>query len=180
MKTVSLLAALIIMSPWSYALSQDLVINNARIITGGGETIEEGSIIVTEGRISSLSADAVVAGTSAVIDAKGMTVLPGLIDVHRHDLLGDLRGFAELSSDAAVAEAVEQKAPASMQASIADIHDLARVQVVIQEGIVTVDKTVSEVPPPPNKALQTDKAKLSRQLSHRSGRYLSSAGEPGR
>jgi imidazolonepropionase-like amidohydrolase len=120
MKTVRLLTAFTFLFTWSQGLAQDLVISNARIIDGAGQTIEEGSIVITDGHISLISPDTVDAGDTAVIDAQGMTVLPGLIDVHRHDLLGSLRGFAELASDAEVAEAVEHKAPASMQALLAE------------------------------------------------------------
>jgi enamidase len=120
MTIVRLLTGLACLISWGQGLGQDLVIANARIIDGAGQTIEEGSIVVTDGRISSISADTVDAGDTAVVDAQGMTVLPGFIDVHRHDLLGSLRGFAELASDAEVADAVQHKAPASMQALLAE------------------------------------------------------------
>lgn len=125
MKTVRLLTGLVFLIPSSQGLAQDLVIANARIIDGTGKTIEQGSIVVTDGRISSISADTVDPGDAAVIDAQGMTVLPGLIDVHRHDLLGSLQAFAELASDAEVAEAAEHSAP-------------ARMRTLLDEGFTTV------------------------------------------
>lgn len=108
------------MAPPPFVVHADLVVTNARIIDGTGQTIEKGSIVVADGRIASVSEGPVDAGDSTVIDAQGMTVLPGLIDVHRHDLLGSLQGFAKLGNDAEVAEAVEQKAPASMRALLAE------------------------------------------------------------
>jgi len=116
-RTLALLAFLI---PWGEGIAQDLVITNARIIDGAGQTIEEGSVVIMEGRISSISADPVEAGDATVIDAQGMTVLPGLIDAHRHDLLGSVQAFAELANDADLAEATEREAPASMQALLAE------------------------------------------------------------
>lgn len=120
MKAVPLLAALACFAFCSRGFAQDLVITNARIIDGTGQVIERGSVAVTDGRISMVSPGSVDSGGASVIDARGMTVLPGLIDVHRHDLLGSLQGFARLASDAEVADAVEQEAPASMRALLAE------------------------------------------------------------
>jgi imidazolonepropionase-like amidohydrolase len=66
------------------ALAQDLVVSNARIFTGAGQTIERGSIVVDDGRVVSVSASDAPAGSGVRIDARGMTVLPGFIDTHRH------------------------------------------------------------------------------------------------
>ena len=71
------------------AAAQALVITNAHIIDGSGRVIERGSVVVQDGRIVSLSAgDRSVEG-ARVIDAKGMTVMPGFIDAHRHVIAGD-------------------------------------------------------------------------------------------
>lgn len=64
--------------------AQDLTIENVRIIAPGGEVIERGSILIREGRIQSLGPGALAAPAGEVIDAKGMTALPGFIDAHRH------------------------------------------------------------------------------------------------
>ena len=64
--------------------AQDLAITNARIIVGNGQVINSGTIIVRGGKIVSASAGA--AGTQGlrVIDAKGMSAVPGFIDAHKH------------------------------------------------------------------------------------------------
>ncbi len=70
------------------------LIRGARIFIGDGKVIENGSVLVRDGKIaeifdgqdpdpSSLKAD--------VVEAAGKTILPGLIDVHVH--LGALGGF---------------------------------------------------------------------------------------
>ncbi|MEY4641787.1 MAG: hypothetical protein RLZZ227_1781 [Pseudomonadota bacterium] len=64
--------------------AQDLVITNARIITSNGEVIERGSIEVRDGRIVSLTPGTLAAANLAILDANGMTAMPGLIDAHRH------------------------------------------------------------------------------------------------
>lgn len=71
------------------AQAQTLVIENARILDGVGGEISEGSIVVRDGRILSVSAEPADAPDARVIDAKGMTVMPGFIDSHRHIMEGD-------------------------------------------------------------------------------------------
>jgi imidazolonepropionase-like amidohydrolase len=69
--------------------AQDLIIANARIITGTGAVIPSGTVLVRAGKIVSVAAgSASVSGVQAV-DAKGMTVMPGFIDAHRHIITGD-------------------------------------------------------------------------------------------
>ena len=64
--------------------AQDLTITNARIIGPGGSVIERGSIVVRGGKIVSAAAGAPSSTSGKVIDAKGMTAMPGFIDAHRH------------------------------------------------------------------------------------------------
>jgi len=69
--------------------AQDLVINNARIIVGTGQVIEQGTIVVRGGRIASVSATSAAAPGLKVVDGKGMTAIAGFIDGHRHIIGGD-------------------------------------------------------------------------------------------
>ena len=94
--------------------AQDLVITNVRIVDGTGRVIERGNVVVEHGRIASVGEDPVAAG-GETIDGTGLTALPGLIDTHRHDLLGDLQAFAALADDAAVAAAIERGTPVKLQ-----------------------------------------------------------------
>jgi imidazolonepropionase-like amidohydrolase len=68
--------------------AQDLTITNARIVdanrVANGTVIERGSIVVRAGKIVSVAAGAPSAASGKTIDAKGMTVMPGFIDAHRH------------------------------------------------------------------------------------------------
>jgi imidazolonepropionase-like amidohydrolase len=64
--------------------AQDLTVTNARIIVANGTVIERGSIVVRNGRIASVTAGAPSATRGAIIDANGMTAMPGFIDAHRH------------------------------------------------------------------------------------------------
>jgi len=68
--------------------AQDLTITNARIIdanrVANRTVIERGSIVVRAGKIVSVAAGAPSTSSGRTIDAKGMTVMPGFIDGHRH------------------------------------------------------------------------------------------------
>jgi imidazolonepropionase-like amidohydrolase len=64
--------------------AQDLTITNARIVVSNGTVIERGSIVVRAGKIVSAAAGVPAATVGTVIDAKGMSAMPGFIDAHRH------------------------------------------------------------------------------------------------
>ena len=66
------------------AFAQDVAITNARIIAGNGTIVPSGTIVVRGGKI--VSAGAGTTGTAGlkIIDAKGMSALPGFIDAHKH------------------------------------------------------------------------------------------------
>lgn len=66
-----------------------LVITNARIIDGTGNVIDNGSVVVQDGRIVSVAAGSATVADALVIDAGGKTVMPGFIDAHRHLIQGD-------------------------------------------------------------------------------------------
>jgi imidazolonepropionase-like amidohydrolase len=90
------------------AAAQDLVIANARIIVGNGQVIEKGAVVVKDGRIASVTNGAAPSVSGAKrIDAKGMTVMAGFIDDHRHLIQG--RG------PEAVAKFLKDDAPARME-----------------------------------------------------------------
>jgi imidazolonepropionase-like amidohydrolase len=68
----------------AHLVAQDLAITNARVIVGNGTTITSGSLIVRGGKIVSVSAGAANTQGLKIIDAKGMSAMPGYIDGHRH------------------------------------------------------------------------------------------------
>lgn len=75
------LGTLMLASP---GFGQDLTITNARIIMTPDNIIENGSIVVEDGRIRSVSAGAPARTVGDVIDASGMTAMAGFIDSHKH------------------------------------------------------------------------------------------------
>jgi imidazolonepropionase-like amidohydrolase len=66
------------------ALGQDLTITNARIIMTPDNIIENGTIVIDDGRISSVSAGTPRNTRGEVIDAQGLTAMAGFIDGHKH------------------------------------------------------------------------------------------------
>ena len=100
MKNLIALTGLAFMAGVSPASAQNLVITNARILDGSGKVIERGAVVVRDGRIASVAAGnpAVVPG-ARVINARGMTVMPGFIDAHRHPIPGNAAEW--LDKDAA-------------------------------------------------------------------------------
>lgn len=59
-----------------------LAIQGAKIITVSGETIENGSVLMRDGRIEAVGADIDIPGEAFVIDGAGKVVMPGIIDTH--------------------------------------------------------------------------------------------------
>jgi imidazolonepropionase-like amidohydrolase len=74
-----------------------LFIKNAKILTMAGKEYENGYISVKDGKITDLGDMVSMPGTEAgdtVIDAKGMILMPGLVDAHSHiGMMEDSVGF---------------------------------------------------------------------------------------
>jgi imidazolonepropionase-like amidohydrolase len=64
--------------------AQDITITNARIVVANGTVIERGYLVVRGGKIAAVGAGQPAAAAGRVIDAKGMSAMPGFIDAHRH------------------------------------------------------------------------------------------------
>jgi len=62
-------------APHVYAIS------GARIVTAAGATIENGTIVIRQGLVDAVGASVAMPPDARVIDGKGLTVYPGLIDL---------------------------------------------------------------------------------------------------
>lgn len=92
--------------------AEELAITNARIVDGTGSVINRGVVQISDGRIFSVSASNNGVIHMPIIDAEGMTLLPGFIDTHRHDLIASLAGP---TSDAEMAQALENDTPENLR-----------------------------------------------------------------
>jgi imidazolonepropionase-like amidohydrolase len=75
-------------TPGTYA------IRNARIVTVSGADIEGGTIVISDGRIAAVGASVAVPAGAQEIDARGLSVYPGMID------LGTAMGLIEIPQGA--------------------------------------------------------------------------------
>jgi imidazolonepropionase-like amidohydrolase len=82
-------AALAVMLLSGGVAAQDLVITNGRVLDGTGRVVERGTVVVRAGKIVSVGQGAPAGSAGRTIDAGGKTVMPGLIDAHRHLIQGD-------------------------------------------------------------------------------------------
>jgi imidazolonepropionase-like amidohydrolase len=69
-------------------------IRNARIVTVGGAEIESGTVVIRGGKIEAVGAGVAVPAGAEVIEARGLTVYPGMIDA------GTSLGLVEVNSGA--------------------------------------------------------------------------------
>ena len=83
------LALLAVLAPLTAAAAPPLVIRNARVFDGV-RVIGVASVLVENGRITSIAGKTAVPAGATIVDAAGMTLLPGLIDSHAHAFGGAL------------------------------------------------------------------------------------------
>jgi imidazolonepropionase-like amidohydrolase len=87
--TIALIIALSLLS-FRPVAAQTATIVDARIAIGDGTVIENGSIIIRDGRIVVVAPGREANPVGTVIDAKGMTAVAGFIDGHKHINTGPL------------------------------------------------------------------------------------------
>jgi imidazolonepropionase-like amidohydrolase len=65
---------------------QPIAYVNARILTAAGPAIDDGTLVVKGAKVVAVgkATDVQVPGDARKIDAKGMTIIPGLVDTHSH------------------------------------------------------------------------------------------------
>src|SRR5215831_4790914 len=81
--TLIALVCLMLAAP-APAHAQDITITNARIVVANGTVIERGYLVVRGGKIAAVGAGQPAVAAGRMIDAKGMSAMPGFIDAHRH------------------------------------------------------------------------------------------------
>ena len=61
-----------------------VAITNATLLTASHGTIENGTVLIRNGKIAAIGKDIAVPAGAQVIDGKGKYVMPGIIDAHSH------------------------------------------------------------------------------------------------
>jgi imidazolonepropionase-like amidohydrolase len=110
------------------------IIRNARIVTVTGADIENGSLVISGGRITALGANVSAPAGAEEIDARGLTVYPGMID------LGTNMGLVEVSAGAP--GTVDQQELGEMNPNIAAMWSInphsAHIAVTRVAGVTSV------------------------------------------
>jgi imidazolonepropionase-like amidohydrolase len=66
------------------ALARDLAITHATVLTVAGPAVNDGTVVVREGKIVAVGAGLAPPAGAEVVDATGRFLMPGIIDVHSH------------------------------------------------------------------------------------------------
>ncbi len=61
-----------------------VLITHATVLTAAGDRIEDGSVLLRDGKIAGVGHDLQAPAGAVIVDAKGKWVTPGLIDAHSH------------------------------------------------------------------------------------------------
>lgn len=80
-------AALALAAPPAALDAQDVAIRNATLITITNGDIQNGTIVVRNGKITAVGANVAIPTGIRVIDGTGKFVMPGIIDAHSHAAL---------------------------------------------------------------------------------------------
>ena len=73
-------------------------IRNARIVTVSGPDIENGTVVIRDGKIEAVGANVAVPAGAQTIDGRGLSVYPGMIDAGTNmGLVGSSAGRTALS-----------------------------------------------------------------------------------
>ena len=121
-------------APQEMAAPGTFVIRNARVFTVSGATIENGTVVISQGRITAVGTTATAPAGAQEIDARGLNVYPGLIDAETNLGLAEIESGAPGTID--VAEVGDYNPNA--QAWVAVNPHSSHVEVTRVAGVTTV------------------------------------------
>ncbi|HEX9729465.1 MAG TPA: amidohydrolase family protein [Gemmatimonadales bacterium] len=86
-----------------------VAVTHATILTASNGTVEDGTVIIREGKITEVGADLPVPRGAQVIDATGKFVIPGIVDSHSHMAIegGINEGTENLTPQVRIADEIE-------------------------------------------------------------------------
>lgn len=86
---------------YGQAPAESYAIRNARIVTVTGPVIENGAVLISNGKIAAVGQSVSIPASARVIDGTGLSVYPGMIDA------GTVLGLTEISSVAGTVDTSE-------------------------------------------------------------------------
>lgn len=90
----------------------EVLIKNATILTASHGTIENGSILIRNGKIVAVGKDVTAGAGARVIEATGKYVTPGLIDAHSHTAADDINeGTYSVTAMVRMRDVINEKDP---------------------------------------------------------------------
>jgi len=113
--------------------AQTYAIRNVKVVTVSGATIPNGNIIVQDGKIAAVGANIPVPRGATVIDGKGLTAYPGMIDPHTSIGLTEV-GSVNATSDTSEMGDFNPHVKASAAVNALSEH----VEITRENGVTTV------------------------------------------
>jgi imidazolonepropionase-like amidohydrolase len=138
-------------------------ITNARIVTVSGAVIENGTVVIQDGRIAAVGAAVSVPANAEKIDGKGLSVYPGMIDADTNLGLAEIGQGANATMDVAEtgtmnanAKAILAVNPHSSHVNVTRVNGITTVQTAPSGGLIAGQSAVINL----NGSTQSDMAVL--------------------
>src|SRR5690606_37639880 len=108
MRRIRLLLLIVTIAVAVPARGQDLFISNATVLTVTNGTIENGDVLVRNGKIAEVGVDLRAPRGIPTIDASGMYLMPGIIDAHSHIALSSINEWtAQATTEVSVGDVLD-------------------------------------------------------------------------
>jgi len=116
--------------------SEALAIRNARLYPVTAPVIASGTLVVTDGKIAAIGADVPIPAGARIIDARGQSVMPGLVESHSHMGMKRLWVPADLDNN-------ELSGPVNAQTRAIDSIDTTdrAFRIALSAGVTTMNIT---------------------------------------
>jgi imidazolonepropionase-like amidohydrolase len=80
-RRLAVLIVLFVTAASAAAAQNSYVIQNAKVVTVSGPVLQDGSVVIKDGKIADVGKNVVVPSGAKTIDGRGLTVYPGLFDI---------------------------------------------------------------------------------------------------
>jgi len=124
-------------------------ITNARVVTVSGAVIENGTVVIQDGKIVAVGASVNIPASAEKIDGKGLSVYPGMIDAGTNLGLAEIgqganatMDVAETGTQNANAKAILAVNPHSSHVNVTRVNGITTVQTVPSGGLIAGQSAV--------------------------------------